>query len=437
MDQILFTVSNVSVTLGQLLTFVAITLSLLLVWYIFTRRLLNTYFDRKEIDGQGRSKTISILRLIFIGIFLIGFLKSFDIDLAITTIESYQVNISTVILAFIIVEAARILDWLTSKVLIHTYYTSRDEVSPRRYSPDDSEMVASKTIKYIFYTLAAMMIVSVFNLNYDLFQVPINERTLDVTISSIFIVVLIFLVARLISWGITQLLLYSYYRRSDIDAGRRFAINQLITYIIYVIAIFVTIDNIGVELTVLWGGIAALLVGVGLGLQDVFRDLVSGIILLSDRSVKVHDIVKIDDRVGEVYKIGLRTSLVLTQQETMLMVPNSQLISNKVSNWTHQNRRVRFVITIGVAYGSDPELVRELLLKSATEHIQVLKVPKPFVRFNDFGDSALVFQLFFWSNNLMAIDDTKSELRFAINQAFKEHGIVIPFPQRDVWIKSS
>ncbi len=424
-------------TLGQLLTFVAITLSLLLVWYLFTRSLLNTYFDRKEIDGQGRSKTISILRLIFIGIFLIGFLKSFDIDLAITTIESYQVNISTVILAFIIVEAARILDWLTSKVLIHTYYTSRDEVSPRRYSPDDSEMVASKTIKYIFYTLAAMMIVSVFNLNYDLFQVPINERTLDVTISSIFIVVLIFLVARLISWGITQLLLYSYYRRSDIDAGRRFAINQLITYIIYVIAIFVTIDNIGVELTVLWGGIAALLVGVGLGLQDVFRDLVSGIILLSDRSVKVHDIVKIDDRVGEVYKIGLRTSLVLTQQETMLMVPNSQLISNKVSNWTHQNRRVRFVITIGVAYGSDPELVRELLLKSATEHIQVLKVPKPFVRFNDFGDSALVFQLFFWSNNLMAIDDTKSELRFAINQAFKEHGIVIPFPQRDVWIKSS
>ena len=437
MDQILFTVSNVSVTLGQLLTFVAVTLSLLLVWYIFTHRILSTYFDRKEIDGQGRSKTISILRLIFIGIFLIGFLKSFDIDFAITTIESYQVNISTVILAFIIVEAARILDWLTSKVLIHTYYTSRDEVSPRRYSPDDSEMVASKTIKYIFYTLAAMMIVSVFNLNYDLFQVPINERTLDVTISSIFIVVLIFLVARLISWGITQLLLYSYYRRSDIDAGRRFAINQLITYVIYVIAIFVTIDNIGVELTVLWGGIAALLVGVGLGLQDVFRDLVSGIILLSDRSVKVHDIVKIDDRVGEVYKIGLRTSLVLTQEETMLMVPNSQLISNKVSNWTHQNRRVRFVLTVGVAYGSDPELVRELLIKSATEHIQVLKVPKPFVRFNDFGNSALIFQLFFWSNNLMAIDDTKSELRFAINQAFTEHGIVIPFPQRDVWIKSS
>ncbi len=407
------------------------------LWRIVNVGLLSYYFAKEKVDGEWQKKIRSIVRRIFIALVVIGLLKTLEIDQVLNTLESYQIRVSSIFLGWIVIEFARILDWLTSKVLIHKYYSSRDDTSGRRAYLDNSEAVAGKTVQYMVYTVAAMTIIQVFNQNYLLFQLPINERFLTIHVLSIFGIILIFLFARLLSWGITQLLLYSYYRRSDIDAGRRFAINQLITYVVYVIAIFVTIDNVGIELTVLWGGIAALLVGVGLGLQDVFRDLVSGIILLSDRSVKVHDVVQVKGRVGEVFKIGLRTSLVLARDETMLMVPNSQLVSNEVTNWTHQNRRVRFLITVGVAYGSDPDQVKEILLNCATDNARILKSPKPFVRFRDFGDSALLFELYFWSKNLMTIEDVKSEMRFTIARNFKVHKINIPFPQRDVWVKSS
>ncbi len=435
LDQTLFTVADLTFSVRQVLSLIAFVILLIALWRIASNGILPRYFEKEEIPPEWRKKIRGILRRIFLSLMAITFLKSLALDRILYTLESYQIRISSIFLAFIVIEIARILDWLTSQVLIHKYYTSRDEEPARRAYFDNSEAVASRTVKYMVYTLAGVILISVFNLNYELFRLPINERFLIVRISSIFIVFLIFLLARLLSWAITQLLLYSYYRRSDIDAGRRFAINQLVTYVIYVIAVFVTIDNIGLELTVLWGGIAALLVGVGLGLQDVFRDLVSGIILLSDRSVNVHDIVQVEGRMGEVYKIGLRTSLVLVPDETMIMVPNSQLVSSKVINWTHQNRRVRFAVQVGVAYGSDPDKIREILLEVADNNSRVLKSPKPFVRFQDFGDSALVFDLFFWSSHLMTIEDLKSSLRFGIAQAFAENKITIPFPQRDIWIR--
>ena len=414
---------------------VAAVILLFALWKIIVDRLLPRYFQKEEIDADWQRRVRRIVGRIFLGFMAIAVTKALDLDIILYTIEFYQIRISTILLALVVIEFARILDWITSQVLIHKYYTSRDEEPVRRAYLDNSEAVASRSVKYMVYAVALMILITVFNVNYELFRLPINERVLVVRVSSIFIVVLVFLFARLLSWAITQFLLYSYYRRSDIDPGRRFAINQLITYVIYVIAIFVTIDNIGIELTVLWGGIAALLVGVGLGLQDVFRDLVSGIILLSDRSVNVHDIVQVDGRMGEVYKIGLRTSLVLVPDETMLMVPNSQLVSDKVINWTHQNRRVRFSVRVGVAYGSDPNKIRRILLQVAEENNLVLKSPKPFVRFHEFADSALIFDLFFWSANLMTIEDLKSSLRFGISGAFQEAEISIPFPQRDVWIR--
>ncbi len=436
MDETLFTVLETNFTLRQTLSFVALALFIFSIWRIVIDGILPLYFERGNASATWQRRIRAATGRIFLGLLVIGLLRSFGIDRILYTIETYHIRISSIFFALIVIEVARILDWLTSKVLIHQYYVHRDDQVDRKIS-DDSEALASKTVQYMVYTLAVMVLLSVFNLNVELFVLPIKDQPLPIKVSSIFVIILIFLLARLVSWTVTQLLLYSYYRRSDMDPGRRYAINQLINYIVYVAAIFVTIDNVGIELTVLWGGIAALLVGVGLGLQDVFRDLVSGIILLSDRTIKIHDVVDVNGQIGEVHKIGLRTSLVLARDETILMVPNSQLVSNQVTNWTHQNRRVRFTINIGVAYGTDPALVKEILLGCAEANNRILKSPKPFVRFTDFGDSALIFQLMFWTHSLLTIEDVKSELRFAVSQAFKDHDITIPFPQRDVWMKSS
>ena len=204
-------------------------------------------------------------------------------------------------------------------------------------------------------------------------------------------------------------------------------------YVVFVIAILLALDNLGIEMTVLWGGAAALLVGLGLGLQQTFMDLVSGLILLFERSVEVGDVVKVDNLVGTITKIGLRTSNLLSRENITIIIPNSKLTVENVINWSHFAKHVRFSISIGVAYGSDTKLVKKTLLSVAAENSHVLKAPSAFVRFVEFGESSLDMELHFWTKNLIISEDIKSDLRFAINDAFHEKGIEIPFPQRVIW----
>ena len=164
------------------------------------------------------------------------------------------------------------------------------------------------------------------------------------------------------------------------------------------------VETLGIQMTVLWGGAAALLVGVGLALQQTFNDLISGIILLFERSIEVGDVVNVSGMIGTVKRIGLRTSIVESVDNVTLLVPNSKFINEQVINWSHFDEKVRFKVSVGVAYGSDTKLVRKLLSKVAQENIYVLEYPSPFVRFVDFGSSSLDFQLFFYSRNLIVIE---------------------------------
>ena len=230
--------------------------------------------------------------------------------------------------------------------------------------------------------------------------------------------------------------MFGYYKKKRINVGAQFAINQLLKYFLYVVAFLFALESLGVKLTVLWGGAAALLVGIGLGLQQVFNDFISGILLLFERTVEVGHVVQVDGLIGSVKKIGLRTSLVETRDNITVIVPNSKLTSENVVNWSHYDNKARFRIAIGVAYGSDTQLVKELLLKVAKENGYVLKHPASFVRFTDFGDSSLNFELHFWSHEFINIEDVKSDLRFEIDRVFREHKVEIPFPQRDVWFKN-
>lgn len=249
----------------------------------------------------------------------------------------------------------------------------------------------------------------------------------------VMILVIIF-ITRLILWVIKKILK----RRqqfSKADPGSTYALYQIIKYIIWVIAIAVIIESMGIKLTVLLAGSAALLVGVGLGLQQTFNDIVSGVILLSERSIKIGDVLEIDDDVVRIQAIGLRTSRGLNRDEISIIIPNSLITTNKVINWSHQSKQTRFKIKVSVAYGSDVDLVTKVLKESALEHDNVTDKSAIDVRFTDFGNSSLDFQLLFFSENIFRIEKIKSDIRRIINRKFIENKITIPFPQVDVHMK--
>lgn len=405
------------------------------LYHIVSKYLLPSLFARESVEAGQQGMIKRWFTLILILTLIIFTLRSIELDQTLFMDDDFTISISSIFLGMVILLVARFLDWY-SKVLLHRYYLKRNEIHLRRpRNGRESESKASRIVQFILYTIVAIVVIRGFDLNYSLFQINGEEGSFNFRVTSILSVILILLLARLIAWVVTQVVLYSYYQQQKIDPGRGFAVNRLITYFIYVIAIFLAIDNLGIEMTVLWGGIAALLVGIGLGLQEIFRDLVSGIILLFERTVTVGDIIDLGDGPGRIERIGLRTSIVHTREDTMAIVPNSKLISSNVVNWTHGNRKARFSIKVGVAYGSDPRLVRDLLLHAAQDHPLVERHSNPFVRFVAFADSALLFELFFWSRSLMNIEDVKSDLRFEINDQLIGNEISIPYPQIDVNIK--
>lgn len=231
-------------------------------------------------------------------------------------------------------------------------------------------------------------------------------------------------------------LLKSFYLKRKVDRGRQFAVNQIVKYVLYTVALLVALQSLGVQLSVLWGGAAALLVGIGLGLQQTFNDLISGLILLGEGTVEIGDIVSLDGMIGKVKNIGIRTSSVETRDGIIIIVPNSKLVGDNVTNWSHNKEPSRFQVKVGVAYGADVDLVTRILLEVTESHVEILQFPKPSVHFIDFGNSSLDFVLHFYSENYLGIELTKSELRYRIIKEFRANNVEIPFPQRDLWLRN-
>jgi len=255
------------------------------------------------------------------------------------------------------------------------------------------------------------------------------------TVSSLLILVFILLVTVLILKFIKKLF-NSFVTHGKLDAGSSNSIYLILRYIIWVVVIIISLDTLGFKVSILLASVAALLVGVGLGLQQLFNDISSGIVLLIEQSIKVDDIIELDNgNVGKVVSIGIRTSKIKTRDDIIAIIPNSKLVNDIIINWSHIEKSTRFFVQVGVAYGSDVKLVKELLLKSANHHPDISQYPAPFVRFVDFGNSSLDFQIFFWVVKAFAIESIKSDIRFEINQLFIEKHIQIPFPQTDVHIK--
>lgn len=220
-----------------------------------------------------------------------------------------------------------------------------------------------------------------------------------------------------------------------IDLKRRMSIYLIIKYFIWIISIVVFLDVIGVKLTVLLVGSTALLALLGLGLQNIFTDLVSGLFLLFEGTIKIGDILEVDGVVGRVKEINLRSTELITRDDMSIIMPNSRFIVEKVVNWSHDQEDVRFKVGVGVAYGSDAEKVEKILKKAMSEIKLISKKPVPFVRFVNFGESSIDFEMIFWSKDPFKIENTKSELRMKVYKMLGEEGMVIPFPQRDLHIQ--
>lgn len=257
------------------------------------------------------------------------------------------------------------------------------------------------------------------------------------TVHSLFSILAILVVARLLVWLIGHVVHKRLRKLKRVDGGRSYAITAIAKYIIYALAAVLLIDAAGVNVTVLVAGSTALFVGLGFGLQNTFNDFVSGVILLFEGALEVDDIVEVNGVLGRVTSIGLRTSHIETKDQTSIIVPNSKFISENVINWSHQIDQTRLRISVGVAYGSDVPLVREVLISVANSHPEIQKVPGPDVFFSDFGDSALLFELLFWLEEPFESERILSEVRFGIEAAFQQSDIKIPFPQRDLHIVSS
>jgi small-conductance mechanosensitive channel len=195
------------------------------------------------------------------------------------------------------------------------------------------------------------------------------------------------------------------------------------------------LNALGVGTTSLAVAFGALGIGLGFGLQSIFNNFMSGLILLFDRSIEVGDILEINGQWGFIEKINVRSTIVRTYDNSALIIPNSEILSTQVTNWTFRDARVRRKINIGVAYGTDVRLVEKTLYEIAEKHPRVMTNPAPMVLFSDFGASSLDFTLMVWTLLDYGLK-TETEIRFEIDRIFAEKNIEIPFPQRDLHIRS-
>jgi small-conductance mechanosensitive channel len=226
--------------------------------------------------------------------------------------------------------------------------------------------------------------------------------------------------------------------QTQLDIGVRNSLRAATGYVGIVVAALVAFTALGLDFTQLALIAGALSVGIGFGLQNIVNNFVSGLILLIERPLKVGDWVIVGDKQGFVKQINVRSTEIETFERSTVIMPNSDLIQQPVVNWTYKDKYGRIDIRVGVAYGSDTQKVREVLLGCARDHADVARYPEPNVLFRDFGNSSLDFELRVFVRDVSASYlRVSSDLRFAIDAAFRENGIQIPFPQQDLHIKDA
>jgi len=235
---------------------------------------------------------------------------------------------------------------------------------------------------------------------------------------------------------VAEKIIGNFFSDKGVEKGVQASVERITRYVVMITAVFMALDTVGVSLKSLAALGAVLMVGIGFGLQNIAQNFISGLIILLERPVRVGDLIKVGDITGKITDISARYTVVQTRDDISIIVPNSQLISEQVTSQTFNSEQIRYSLDVGVAYGSDVRLVEKILFDVASKHNQVLKDPPPSVFFTNFGESSLDFRLLVWIEDLWHYEKILSDLRFAIDQSFRDHKVTIPFPQRDLHIVS-
>jgi len=260
-----------------------------------------------------------------------------------------------------------------------------------------------------------------------------------ITVGKVVSAVAIFIIGWMVASSLAGMLGGRVFPRLHLDEGAAHAFQSLAFYLFLLIAFLTALRTVDIPLTAFAVVGGALAIGVGFGSQTIVNNFISGLILLIERPIKLRDLIDVDGTYGVVEEIGLRSTRILSGDNVHIIVPNASFLEGKVINWTHNDERVRITLTVGVAYGSPTREVERLIHQAVSEHPRVLTDPEPIVLFTDFGDNALAFETRFWIRMRRVMDrlSIESEIRFRIDGLFREEGIVIAFPQRDVHLDSS
>ncbi|ASW75325.1 mechanosensitive ion channel protein MscS [Chryseobacterium piperi] len=259
-------------------------------------------------------------------------------------------------------------------------------------------------------------------LEYQIFSLGKYNLTVYEVLGALIIIILGFFISKFARRFI--------YKSEKLDFGKKFAFAQILHYLIVIVIFFLAMKMLGVNISPLLVGSGAILVGIGLGLQNLFLDFISGVIILFDRTIQAGDIIDVDGTIGKVQEIKMRTTTVLTRDNKNIIFPNSILTKDKLVNFSHNDEIVSFDINVGVHYDSDLDLVEKLMKEAALEHEEVLNDPPPVVRLENFGDSSLDMKMYYNSKNLFKQPSIRSGIRKAVLKKFRENNVNIPYPIR-------
>jgi small-conductance mechanosensitive channel len=267
----------------------------------------------------------------------------------------------------------------------------------------------------------------------EFLNTTIELGSIELSFRAILLFFSVIAAAQVVIWTV-RFLLRKFLRNANFEEGTRFMVMRLVRTVVYFLVIVVALDTAGIDLTVFWASSAALLVGVGIGLQNFFNDVVSGFVLLFEGGVRVGDELEIDGMMVRVERIDLRSTRVITRFGNLIVIPNGLISGQTVRNFTQGENETLIQLDVGVAYGSDVERVKAILLEAANAEVDVVKKSETAVLFNDFAESALQFTVYFWIEKPFLRKLISSNIRFRIDEQFRANGITIPFPQRDVHV---
>lgn len=340
-----------------------------------------------------------------------------------------------------------VIFFLATKIVLKYVkrFFNKIDLADKRLSVDGKDIPVwflIRQVAWIIFALISFRALEINNPNLNLSGFLGIEffrfKDFHIAIYHIFVIVILYFVSRIVLNLLSIYLLRRIRKKDNVDQGTEYVYLQLSKYVVICIGIIIFMRTLGLNLELFLTATAFLLVGLGLGLQDVFKDFFSGLLLLFEGSVKVGDVVEIDrfdghdNFVAKVEEINLRTSKVKTREGKLLIVPNSHLTFQKVHNWNDDEEYTRFNIEVAVMYGQEVELVKKVLIDAAVAHPMVSKNHEVIVRLMNFGDNGLEMDVIFWSKRSLFIEIHKSDIRFEIDRKFREHNIEYPYPQLDV-----